>query len=574
MIRKSDNYNNWDLAGSKVRVSSLGWSIKPREIKKGNKQGSQRGVRETCLSPILPNVRPEALSAPLCVPRNRNLNRCVSNRKLKIATLTAGSVEKSQKHRGMKSRIAALRNHKLQIAMFLPVKQQREVDGAQAFNSEIKNRCDFVGRDFKSQRFRVFRDRSVFGTLRCTKIAHRHSLGNFDRRWGVARNFPQRGLSFTHFHRRRNHGDTFATNCNRREFRSSCSDSENPLRLFCFCLEGHCHFARFFYLDNLDLQIKHKTFKTSIRWTVSRVIVTLQRYFCIADNSEFKRRYTGVSHFWGERSWSCCALSGPWLSAFVCVCLRLLTPPPCRGPLCVPPSLEAPNWVPKQTGTKPSSFQTSQKTCHLDTPSVLIPFWVLQRRHTNGYQNKRVPKYLVYRNQRTCHFDTPSVLIPLWVLHTSKNRRRNRRDSRNGGAHSRGNSLLGRDDCRNLSENFCEISANFPQNFPHSFLTQQNLFCKFPHIFWRISANFLQPWPSNPFLFFFYLHFQKLYCHGVSQEKQHVWTIFLSAPNVSPPAETRMFIFIVVSPSLKGLEGEEQKTPVPTTPQLGAGKGT
>ena len=50
-------------------------------------------------------------------------------------------------------------------------------------------------------------------------------------------------------------------------------------------------------------------------------------------------------------------------------------------------------------------FQT-QKTCHFDTPFVLIPLWALQKTPPNGYQSKRVSKCLVFRNQKTCHFDT------------------------------------------------------------------------------------------------------------------------------------------------------------------------
>ena len=34
-------------------------------------------------------------------------------------------------------------------------------------------------------------------------------------------------------------------------------------------------------------------------------------------------------------------------------------------------------------------------------------------RHPNGYQNKRVPKRQVFKTQKTCHLDTQSVLIPL-----------------------------------------------------------------------------------------------------------------------------------------------------------------
>ena len=58
----------------------------------------------------------------------------------------------------MKSRIAAFRNRRFQIAMFLPVKQQKQ-EGAQTFRN---NRCEFWGRDSnrsvsafsKLQRFR------------------------------------------------------------------------------------------------------------------------------------------------------------------------------------------------------------------------------------------------------------------------------------------------------------------------------------------------------------------------------------------------------------------------------------
>ena len=52
--------------------------------------------------------------------------------------------------------------------------------------------------------------------------------------------------------------------------------------------------------------------------------------------------------------------------------------------------LEAPRRVPKQTLFK------AQKTCHFDTPFVWIPLWVLQKRHPNGHQNRRVPKCPVY----------------------------------------------------------------------------------------------------------------------------------------------------------------------------------
>ena len=39
-------------------------------------------------------------------------------------------------------------------------------------------------------------------------------------------------------------------------------------------------------------------------------------------------------------------------------------------------------------------------------------FW----RHPNRYQNKQVPKCQAFKTQKPCPFDTPSVLIPLWVL--------------------------------------------------------------------------------------------------------------------------------------------------------------
>ena len=50
------------------------------------------------------------------------------------------------------------------------------------------------------------------------------------------------------------------------------------------------------------------------------------------------------------------------------------------------------------------------------------------------------------------------------------------------------------------------------------------------------------------------------YCHGVSQEKQHFWTNFLSAP-MPPPSKGRVFICIIVSPSLtcRGFRRDESK---------------
>ena len=65
-----------------------------------------------------------------------------SNRKFEIATLTAGSAEKSQKHRGMKSQIAAFRNRKFQIAMRFCLSNSKDKSKVPKL-SEIKNRCDF-----------------------------------------------------------------------------------------------------------------------------------------------------------------------------------------------------------------------------------------------------------------------------------------------------------------------------------------------------------------------------------------------------------------------------------------------
>ena len=45
------------------------------------------------------------------------------------------------------------------------------------------------------------------------------------------------------------------------------------------------------------------------------------------------------------------------------------------------------------------------------------------------------------------------------------------------------------------------------------------------------------------------------YCRGVSQEKQHLGTIVLSAPK-APPLRNANFIFIVVSPSLSFTKGQ------------------
>ena len=59
-----------------------------------------------------------------------------------------------------------------------------------------------------------------------------------------------------------------------------------------------------------------------------------------------------------------------------------------------------------KTSAKTSSFSKVKKTCHFDTPFVLILLskWVLQKRYPNGYQNKRVPKRLVFRKSKNLPF--------------------------------------------------------------------------------------------------------------------------------------------------------------------------
>ena len=51
--------------------------------------------------------------------------------------------------------------------------------------------------------------------------------------------------------------------------------------------------------------------------------------------------------------------------------------------------------VPKQTGSKMSSFQSS-KNLLLDTYPFWYPFGCLHKWHPNGYQSKRIPKCLVF----------------------------------------------------------------------------------------------------------------------------------------------------------------------------------
>ena len=79
--------------------------------------------------------------------------------------------------------------------------------------------------------------------------------------------------------------------------------------------------------------------------------------------------------------------------------------------------------VPKQStktnGYQNVKFSKAQKVAPILIPHPFgYPFGCCKRDNPNGYQNKRVPRCLVFRNQKTCHFDTPSILIPLWVLLT------------------------------------------------------------------------------------------------------------------------------------------------------------
>ena len=94
----------------------------------------------------------------LSVPKNRNRNRYVFNLKSQIPNRNSHckfcSYKIAERNRGMKSQIAAFQNRKFQMARFLPVKQQRQVEGAQTFRKKIAT--IFWGRDLKSQCFRVF----------------------------------------------------------------------------------------------------------------------------------------------------------------------------------------------------------------------------------------------------------------------------------------------------------------------------------------------------------------------------------------------------------------------------------
>ena len=87
---------------------------------------------------------------------------------------------------------------------------------------------------------------------------------------------------------------------------------------------------------------------------------------------------------------------------------------------CTSNFLEAPKRVPKQTlyryGYPNVKFQNSKNLPFWYPIRFDTPLGAAKERHPNGYQNKRVPKRLDFRNQKTCHFDTPFVLIPLWVL--------------------------------------------------------------------------------------------------------------------------------------------------------------
>ena len=77
------------------------------------------------------------------------------NRKFKIATLTAGSTEKSQKNRGKIANRCVSKSQMPNCNAVFPVKQQRQIEGAQIFRN--KKSLRFLGRGFKSQRFRVFK---------------------------------------------------------------------------------------------------------------------------------------------------------------------------------------------------------------------------------------------------------------------------------------------------------------------------------------------------------------------------------------------------------------------------------
>ena len=129
-------------------------------------------------APLPPRAWPAALSTwfrwtaggdRLSVPKIAIAIAAFSNRKFKIATLSAGSAEKSQKNRGMKSQIAASRDRKFQIAMFLCLRNSKDKSKVPKL-SEIRNRCDFLGARFQIAAFPRFRNRSVFGTLPNLKV--------------------------------------------------------------------------------------------------------------------------------------------------------------------------------------------------------------------------------------------------------------------------------------------------------------------------------------------------------------------------------------------------------------------
>ena len=84
-----------------------------------------------CPAPFFQNVH---LRWSLSSQKIASAITAFSKRKFKIAILTASSAEKLQKNRGMRSQIAAFRHRKFQIACFLPVEQQRQVEGAQMFS--------------------------------------------------------------------------------------------------------------------------------------------------------------------------------------------------------------------------------------------------------------------------------------------------------------------------------------------------------------------------------------------------------------------------------------------------------
>ena len=55
----------------------------------------------------------------------------------------------------------------------------------------------------------------------------------------------------------------------------------------------------------------------------------------------------------------------------------------------------------KTNGYQNVKFSKLKNLRHFDTLSVWYPHWfLLQKRHPNGYQNKRAPKCLVFRNSK------------------------------------------------------------------------------------------------------------------------------------------------------------------------------